>query len=38
MSHHCVYVIELDEAVRAVNRFADADPNSRLDKPCLYVV
>ena len=36
-SHHCVYVIELDEAVRGEKKFAAANPNARLDKPCLYV-
>lgn len=35
--HHCVYVVELDEAVRGDKKFADANPNARLDKPCLYV-
>jgi len=35
--HHCVYVIELDETVRGERRFAAANPNARLDKPCLYV-
>lgn len=32
-----VYVIELDEEIRKNRRFADANPNARLDKPCLYV-
>ena len=35
--HHNVYVIELHEDVRQVARFARANPNARLDKPCLYV-
>ena len=35
--HHNVYVIELDEKVRSVRRFAAANPNSRADRPCLYV-
>ena len=35
--HHCVYVIELDEAVRLERKFAAANPDARLDKPCLYV-
>jgi predicted GIY-YIG superfamily endonuclease len=35
--HHCVYVIELDPAVRLEKKFAAANPNARKDKPCLYV-
>ena len=32
-----LYVIELDPAVRDVPRFRQANPDARLDKPCLYV-
>jgi len=32
-----VYVIELDEAIRTRRRFAEANPDCRADKPCLYV-
>jgi hypothetical protein len=32
-----LYVIELDPAVRDVKRFREANPDARLDKPCLYV-
>jgi hypothetical protein len=32
-----VYVIELAEEIRGVRRFADANPDARPDKPCLYV-
>ena len=32
-----LYVIELDPAVREVKRFREANPDARLDKPCLYV-
>ena len=34
---HSVYVIELDKAVRANRRFANANPECRADRPCLYV-
>ena len=34
---HSVYVIQLSEEVRSLKRFAAANPNARLDKPCLYV-
>lgn len=32
-----IYVIELDDAVRARRKFVAANPDCRLDKPCLYV-
>lgn len=35
--HHNVYVVELDPAVRQLKKFAAANPDCRLDKPCLYV-
>ena len=35
--HHCVYVVELDPAVRENHRFAAANPECSPDLPCLYV-
>ena len=32
-----VYVIELDDAIRELPKFSEANPNARLDLPCLYV-
>jgi len=32
-----VYVIRLDGAVAEVRRFKEANPDRRLDKPCVYV-
>lgn len=35
--HHCVYVVQLDEAVRSDTAFALANRECRSEKPCLYV-
>ena len=32
-----IYVVELDESVRADKKFAKANPNPDLSMPCLYV-
>ncbi len=37
MARYCVYVIELDPAVRTVRAFRERNPNARADKPCVYV-
>lgn len=34
---NCVYVVELDDAVRDVRRFTRKNPDARADHPCLYV-
>jgi predicted GIY-YIG superfamily endonuclease len=34
---HCVYVIELHRDVLACRKFANAHPDCRDDKPCVYV-
>jgi len=34
---YSVYVIRLDGAVADVRRFKEANPDRRLDKPCIYV-
>lgn len=36
LTHH-VYVVELDPKVRNISRFARANPDARVDKPCIYV-
>lgn len=37
LPHHNVYVIELCDDVRHEPKFMAANPDCRLDKPCLYV-
>ena len=37
MSTSCVYVIELNDAVRICNKFLAANPEMEEDKVCLYV-
>jgi len=37
LAHHNVYVVELHAAVRNIRKFAAANPDCRVDKPCLYV-
>jgi hypothetical protein len=34
---YCVYVIELDKAFSETKKAKEANPNARLDKPCIYV-
>ncbi len=35
--HHCVYVVELDPAVRKRRKLQRLNPDSDPEKPCVYV-